>query len=112
MTEVPPIVPALAAVWVLVALRGFLFFKDNKEPAERRRFFPRFAAGSGALLALAIGLTTPWPSVLLFLPFIALVAWLVARSTEFCDGCGRTVINQQWWAKLGFCPFCGKKLTE
>jgi hypothetical protein len=52
----------------------------------------------------------PWPATLLFVPFIGLITWLNIRMTRFCDGCGKILINQQWWTRMNFCPYCGRKL--
>lgn len=106
------VLPVFVVVWAALAVGGFVFFARNKDAARKRRYFPRLAIGAGALFALVIASMAPWPATLLFLPFIGVIAWLNIRMTRFCDGCGRTLINQAWWSKMNFCPYCGVKLLD
>lgn len=112
MLEPKAVFPGFFVLWIALAIGGFLFFNLEKDAAQKRLYFPRFVVGAGALFALVIALIAPWPAALLFLPFIGLISWLNIRMTRFCDACGRTLINQQWWTKMSYCPYCGKKLPE
>lgn len=104
--------PVFVLVWAALAVGGFMFFSFNKDVARKRLYFPRYVIGSGVLFGLVIALMAPRPAVLLFVPFIGLITWLNLRTTRFCGGCGRTLINQAWWSKMKFCPYCGEKLRE
>lgn len=104
------VIPVFIAVWAALAVGGVWFFALNKDAARKRLYFPRFAIGAGVLFGLVIAVMAPLPAILLFVPFIAFITWLNLRMTRFCDGCGRTLINQAWWARMNFCPYCGKKL--
>src|SRR3569832_601005 len=106
MLEPKVVMPGFLVLWRALAAGGFLIFQLEKDAAKKRRYFPRFAAGAGALFALMIALMAPLPAVLLFLPFIALITWLNIRLTKFCGGCGKTIINQQWWTTMSYCPYC------
>lgn len=112
MLEPKAVFPVFFVLWIALAVGGFLAFHLEKDVAQKRLYFPRYAIGTGALFALVIALMAPWPAALLFLPFIALISWLNIRMTRFCDGCGRMSINQLWWQKMNYCAYCGKKLPE
>ena len=106
------VIPVFLVVWVALAAGGFMFFAFNKDVARKRLYFPRYVIGAGVLFGLIIAFMAPLPATLLFLPFIALISWLNIRMTRFCGGCGRLLINQQWWVRMKFCPYCGEKLPE
>lgn len=103
--------PVFFFVWAALAVGGFLFFTLNKDVARKRRLFPRLVIGAGVLFALVIAFMAPWPAALLFIPFIGVISWLNIRMTRFCGGCGKILINHQWWSRMNFCPYCGAKLT-
>jgi hypothetical protein len=112
MVEPKAVFPVFFFVWVALGIAGFLFFTLNKDVALKRRLFPRLAIGAGVLFSLVIAAMAPLRAALLFIPFIGVITWINIRMTRFCDACGRTLINQQWWAKMRFCPYCGVKLAE
>ena len=104
--------PSFFAVWVVLSLGSVLFFTTSKDLALKKWVFPRLVAGSGAVFALLVGLTAPFPLFLFFAPFVALIVWLNIRMTRFCDACGRMLINHMWWSQMIYCPRCGAKLPE
>ncbi len=104
--------PVFVVVWAALGLVSYLFFARNKDVALKKRIFPRLAIGAGAAFGLVISLMAPWPAVLLFFPFIGLITWLNIRMTRFCDGCGKMLINHQWWTTMNFCSHCGAKLSR
>ena len=104
------IFPAFFVIWIALSLGGTLFFVFSKDLALKKALFPRLTIGAGVLFGLAVATAAPWPAALLFAPFIALISWLNIRMTRFCDACGRMLINQMWWSKMAFCPYCGTKL--
>jgi hypothetical protein len=110
VTTPAAVLPVFAVVWAAFAIGGFLFFARNRDAARKRRYFPRLAIGAGVVFALVIAFIVPWPALFLFIPFIGVIVWLNIRMTRFCDACGRTLINQAWWSKMLFCPYCGEKL--
>jgi len=109
--EPKTVFPVFFVIWIALGILGLVYFNSDKSVAEKRRYFPRFVIGAGALFALVVFLMVPWGAGLLFAPFVVLVTWMNLRMTRFCD-CGRVVVNQTWWRKMIYCPFCGKKLDE
>ena len=112
MLEPKALFPGFFVLWIALGVAGFYFFHVEKDAARKRLYFPRFMIGAGALFALVVALLIPWPAVLLFLPFVALITWMNIRMTRFCSACGKTIVNQQWWTKMRYCPYCGEKLPE
>ena len=104
--------PAFFVIWAALGIGGFWFFATNKDVALKKRVFPRLAIGAGVVFGLVIAAAAPWPAVLLFTPFIGVITWLNIRMTRFCDGCGKLLINHQWWSTMKFCPYCGAKLSN
>ena len=104
------VIPVFFVVWAALGVGGFLFFTRTKDVARKKRLFPRLAIGAGVLFGLVIALMAPWTAVILFTPFIGLITWLNIRMTRFCDGCGKMLINHQWWTTMNYCSHCGAKL--
>ena len=100
-------------VWIILGIISFiLFFRAGADVATKKRFFPRFVIGAGALFLFFIYFTTLqiWP-VLLATPFVILISYLNVKFNTFCDKCGKPVMPfQNFQLRAKFCGRCGSEL--
>ena len=116
----PPtqVVTACFAGWFVFALAGMLVFNFSKNGAFKRVWFSRWmitVAVSFWLLSAPLivqrGIALRSLAFVAFdALFIALIAYLNIRCTRFCDQCGATLYNQNWFQAMHFCPKCGAQL--
>jgi len=109
----PDIFPIFFVVWLALGLAGFFLFYVNKNVQFKRRYFPWYVI-LGGVLFISFGWVMRFSLQMLFLmvPAVALITFLNIKSTKFCDGCGRTIINQMWFTKVEHCAKCGAKLND
>ena len=98
-------------VWIALAIAsGFFYWAAEVE--TKRRWHPRLVVGSGLLFLVFVFLMMPlWPTAVIAVPGVALIAYLNLTRTKFCGRCGTMLISQNWFSKLDFCQKCGAALT-
>lgn len=98
---------------VVISLGALFYFRGNKHVGQKRRFYRWSSITYGAMFFFLIALSgMPWPVLLIFGAFIALIIYLNIRNTTFCEACGRTVYNNMWFSRIEYCAKCGAKLPE
>jgi hypothetical protein len=108
---------ALFIVWivsgVVVSLLSLLYFRGGKNVRLKRQFYKWWGVAYGTMFFFLIALSgMPWPVLLFFGAFIALITYLNIRNTTFCDVCGKTVYNHMWFSRIEYCAKCGAKLPD
>ncbi len=104
--------PIFVGVWVILAITGFLLFFVSKNAKLKRNAWPPFVIGTGVLFALFVYLMGfPVDTFVVVGPVIILIMVLNLRSVKFCDECGKTIMNQNPFARREFCSKCGSKLN-
>lgn len=102
--------------WVVLVIFSIWFFGINRNASRKRRYYPLFIISSYALFAMvliAIGILSKKPEgpvYYIFIPALILIGYLNLKTTKFCDGCGRTVHNANWFTSMEYCLKCGSKL--
>lgn len=110
---------AFVGTWIILAVLGFLVFR-RMSAAGKRRWMPRFAVLAGILFVLFSTTLTvlqdpSWSSlrVLIFvIPAVVLIIYLNIKFTKFCDKCGATLYNYNWFDPMRFCSKCGAELDS
>jgi hypothetical protein len=112
------LVTACVAGWFTFGVAGMLVFNFSKNVAFKRTWFSRwmwtlavsFWLLSAPLILQPVINLRALAFVALDALLIALIAYLNIRCTRFCDQCGATLFNQNWFQAMNFCPKCGAKL--
>ncbi len=103
--------PWFVPLWFGLGLAGWVAFGLTRNAAWKRRWWPVYSVGAGAVFVVAIQALFPQDSfTFLMVPFVALIMLLNIRRARFCDECGRTVAVYQGWAPPAFCPRCDAPL--
>lgn len=104
--------------WFVLAVVSFLFLDVGRDAGFKRRWFSRFMILGSVLFVLfattmmvlqsrsAAGLAILVPVV----PMVILISWLNIRFTKFCDKCGATLHDYNWFSPMTFCSKCGAEL--
>jgi hypothetical protein len=106
--------------WFVLMIGGFVLFYLGGNAEFKRKWFPRYVILGGILF---LGFTTAMMARMMnvaeligmwlfMVPTICLISWLNIRMTKFCDGCGKTISNQNWFSRIRFCPNCGSGLES
>ena len=101
----------ILGAWILLAPSGVILFYFTRYAALKRRVFPWYvclAAVSFLGLIAAAGASVTLLVVLA--PVVALLTFLNATRTRFCDACGRTVSNHLTFGRPHACCKCGASL--
>ena len=99
------------AVWIVLGIGSAWFFLGSRHAKLKKRVFPWFVAGGGALFALFVLLLSGQPDMLLIVvPAVVLISYQNIRMTKFCESCGATIINHSWFTKMRYCSRCGAAL--
>jgi predicted RNA-binding Zn-ribbon protein involved in translation (DUF1610 family) len=86
----------------------FFFFGRSSAQVKRKAF--RWYIGIGGLLVLGWLWIGIGPQCLLVaIPAFAVSAYLALKTTQFCESCGKVLVNQYVRAK--YCPRCGADLS-
>ena len=97
--------------WVVLGLVSFLIFFVGKNAELKRKLWPPFVIGAGALFIFFVYMMSFGGEILLIMiPAVIVITFLNLRATKFCDSCGKTIINQNFFVKPEFCSKCGSKL--
>jgi hypothetical protein len=103
--------PFFFAVWILLGVSGFILFYVKRDAAFKHKYFPWYVCLAGALfLGFVAASGAPFTILAFMAPFIALITFLNLRGTQFCDACGRTIIQQMPFSRPEFCSKCGASL--
>ncbi len=105
--------PIFFGVWILLAIVGFLLFYLNRNVAFKRRYLPWFLGLTGVLfIGFMLASGTPKFLVLIIAPVAALIMYMNVKGIQFCDACGRTLIEQMSFSRPEFCSKCGASLRK
>jgi hypothetical protein len=115
-----PLTGLFVATWVVLGITGFIFFFLNRDAALKRKWFPRYITLAGVLFVLYVTAMTvagspSFPSLgvlVLVVPMVVLISYLNLKFTKFCNQCGATIIEQNWFSPTRFCSKCGNKLDS
>ena len=108
------------ATWIVLGIIGFATFFLNRDAALKRKWFPRYIVLVGILFVLFVtaeavagAKSSASPGMLvLMVPTVVLISYLNLKFTKFCDECGDTIIEQNWFSPTRFCSKCGAKLDS
>jgi hypothetical protein len=107
------IFPIIFVVWIVLGIAGFALFYLNPNVAFKRRYFRWYAVVVGVLfLGFGAAMGIPLQALAFIAPFVGLIMYLNIRATQFCNDCGRTVIQQIPFSRPEFCPKCGARLVN
>ena len=105
---------AMIAFFVVACLLGFLsflFFHFNRDTHLKRKMLPVTIIAYSVLFLTFVVIYLPRKRDFLFaLPAVMVIGYLNWRNTYFCDACGQTFYNHQWFSSVTFCSKCGAKL--
>jgi hypothetical protein len=105
------IFPIFFAVWVALAVVSTAFFFLSRNASLKRKIWPPFAVGIGVLFLGFVWLMGSPSDLYITAPVVALITVLnVLRGLQFCDSCGKTLLNRNPFSKPAFCSKCGAKL--
>ena len=105
------IFPIFFGTWVVLGLVSFYIFFIGKNAELKRKLWPPFVIGTGVLFILFVYLMGfGGEAMYMMVPAVILITILNLRATKFCDSCGKTIINQNFFVKPEFCSKCGAKL--
>ncbi len=101
----------------VLTLAWNLFFLFSKDAPRKRKLFragvlfitPVFGLG---VILFAIFLARAPLALLIFLPALALIAFINLKTVKFCDRCGATLYNSNWFVPMRYCSRCGAELTQ
>jgi hypothetical protein len=106
--------------WVVLGIGGFIVFYSRRDVAFNRKWFPRYAILAGVLFVFFSTTLTVLQSrsfsalgLLVFMvPMVVLIIYLNIKFTRFCDKCGATAIDYNWFSPMKFCSKCGAELIS
>ena len=106
------ITSAFLIAWPAFAVAAYFLFVRSRNAAFKRKYFAPFVILSLAVFYSYIVATAPrlW-TTLVFLPFVALIAFQNIRAIKFCDSCGCTY-NTGWSGGAERCPGCGAEVKN
>jgi|SRR6516162_2844277 hypothetical protein len=98
-------------VWAVLGLGSMAFFYFNKNAALKRRVLPPFVIFTSILFLGFVWMTgAPAQVFYVFIPAVALIAFINIRNTKFCDSCGRQNYGFNLFSPAKFCSKCGAPL--
>jgi len=108
---------ALWGIWfvsgLVINLGAYFYFRRNKNVRLKKQVYKRLSIAYGIMFVLLMALSgIPWPVLLIFGAFVALINYFNIKRTTFCEACGRTVYNSMWIGKPEYCAKCGAKLPD
>jgi hypothetical protein len=104
--------------WIVLGISGFIVFYLRRDVAFKRKWFPRYVILAGGLFVFfsstLMVLQSRWFSALgmlvVVVPMVVLITYLNIKFTRFCDKCGATVYDHNWFSPMKFCSKCGAEL--
>ena len=105
------IFPIFFGAWVVLGVISFVIFFVGKNAELKRKLWPPFVIGTGALFVFFVyQMDVGGEAMYMMVPAVIFITFLNLRATKFCDSCGKTIINQNFFVKPEFCSKCGEKL--
>lgn len=105
------IFPIFFGTWGVLGIASFVIFFLGKNAQLKRKLWPPFVIGTSALfIGFTYAMDVGGQALYITAPVIILITVFNLRSTKFCNGCGKTIINQNFLVKPEFCTKCGEKL--
>jgi len=109
------VIACFFGTWIVLGIGGTVVFFVRKDVAFKRKWWPWYVILAGGLFvlfatAIAVLETRSLKALALLIvmvPFVALTSYLNLRFIKFCDGCGATAYDMNWFAPMRFCPKCG-----
>jgi hypothetical protein len=103
--------PIFFGTWVVLGVIGFVIFSLGKDAKLKRKLWPPFVIGTALLFAFFVSLMGFPAFTFIFMgPMLVLIVYLQLKNTKFCDNCGKTIMNQNFFSKPKYCFKCGEKL--
>jgi hypothetical protein len=104
--------------WIVLGIGGFIAFYLSKDVSFKRRWFPRYVIGGGVLFVVFATTLTVLESrsasalgmLVVMVPMVVLITYLNLKFTKFCDTCGATLVDHNWFSPMKFCSKCGALL--
>ena len=107
------IFPIFVGVWILLGLGGFWLFSVSRNVAFKRKYFPWYVGLAGVLfIGFGAAMGVHPLGMAIMVPSVVLITFLNLRATQFCDACGRTVVQQMPFSRAEFCSKCGARLGD
>ena len=104
--------PIFFGTWVVLGIISFLLFFVSKNATLKRKLWPPFVIGIGILFAVFVYLMGfPIETFAIMGPAIILITFLNLRNMKFCDSCGKSIMSQNPFSRMEYCPKCGAKLN-
>jgi hypothetical protein len=108
---------AFVGTWITLAIVGIVANR-RMDIAAKRRWWPRWTILTGAFFvffttSLVVLGARSWSSLsILFVvvPAVVLICYLNIKFTRFCEKCGTTQYNSNWFSRMRFCSRCGAEL--
>ena len=109
-------------VFVCVAAGGIfviawnLFFIFSKNAKLKRKSYRRAILFGYPILFLGmvlfmISVANAPLAILASAPIVALIGFINLKTVKFCDQCGATLYNSNWFGPMRYCSRCGAELT-
>ena len=96
-------------IWVILGICGIAFFYVYKNAALKRKIFPIWIIGVGALLiGFASYITGQISPIMIF--FVIIISVLNIRGHKICDACGKTNYGRNPFTPQKHCSNCGAPL--
>jgi hypothetical protein len=114
------IVPAcFIGTWIILGISGFIVFYLRRDVAFKRKWYPRYVILAGFhfvtfVTALAVLQSRSFSGLALsvvVLPVVVLITYLNIKFTKFCDKCGATAFDHNWFTPMRFCSKCGTEFA-
>jgi len=98
--------------WAVLALVGYFLYR-GKTADFKRRIHPRWIGFVGFMFTLFIVWIVPsWLTLAIIVPAVFLMYFLQLKLIKFCDSCGKTLTNSNWFTPMQFCQKCGANLNK
>ena len=103
--------PIFIGTWIVLGIISIAVFFLGKNAELKRKWWPPFVIGTAILFAVFVALMGfPLDTFYIMGPALILITFLNLRNTKFCNSCGKTIMNQNFFVKPEFCSKCGEKL--
>jgi len=103
--------PIFMGTWIVLGIISFIIFFFGKDAVLKRKLWTPFVILASVLfIGFAMLMGFHGQEMFFMIPFVILITYLNIKCTKFCDSCGKTIINQNFFVKPEFCTKCGSKL--
>ena len=106
--------------WIVLGITGFIVFYLQRDVAFKRKWFPRYVILAGVLfvffsttlMVLQSRSFSALGVLIVVVPMVVIITYLNIKFTRFCDKCGATVFDSNWFSPMKFCSKCGAELIS